>query len=94
MSAVPGSQRNVPPGQQDVVEAAAGAAQPLRGLRSIDFLLPAGKTFRAPRLRAAAGATGCKHAATAADGKPFVPPRIQRLRKAFAAPRHRHMGPH
>ena len=93
MSAVPGTQRNVPPGQKDAVAAAAGAAQPLRGLRSSDFLLPAGKTFRAPRLQGPAATTGCEHAAAAADGKPFIPPRIQRLRKAFAAPRHRHMGP-
>lgn len=66
--------------------------------------LPAGKTFRAPRQEAAAAeaadpaahpaaaaatAGGAVRSADAASAdKPFVPPRIRRLRKAFEAPQH------
>lgn len=85
MAVLPGTERNVPPGEQQEVEAAAAEAQPLRGLKSIHFLLPAGKTFRAPRQQDAAAAA---LDGSAAGDKPFLPPKIRRLRKAFRAPLH------
>jgi len=82
LTLITGTQRNVPPG--DAARLAVPTPQPLRGLKSDEQLMPTAKTFRAPR------AEGVETAA-AADGKPFVPPKLRRqpLRKAFSAPLHR-----